>query len=266
MESFVNVVQYLDRIGVSCVEKPTPEYLALLHTNHLLSVPFENLDIHHDVAIVLNQENLFDKIVLRRRGGFCYELNGLFAWLLHNLGFDVSMVSGRVYDPGSSAFSPAFDHMVLFVQLTQTFLVDVGFGDCFRKPIPLSDGTVEDISGQYRIRPSRLNDDDFQVERHRMGRWEIEYSFDERVRKLEDFAQRCSFHQTSPDSHFTQSIVCTLASQEGRKTLSSENLKISKADVIKNTPIPTREYFYRLLFEHFGIRMEVEEQAQRAGR
>jgi len=94
------------------------------------TVPFENLDIHLKRPIVLEDNALFDKIVTRKRGGFCYELNGLFAALLRALGFDVVMLSAGVANP-EREFGPDFDHMALLVTLEQSWLADVGFGDSF---------------------------------------------------------------------------------------------------------------------------------------
>jgi N-hydroxyarylamine O-acetyltransferase len=258
----VDVKQYLDRIELSRVEEPSPEFLSSLQIAHLQAVPFENIDIHHGEEILLDLEHLFDKIVLLRRGGFCYELNGLFAWLLQSVGFEVSMISTGEYDRTTSTYSPDFDHMVLLVQLSRAFLVDVGFGDCFRKPIPLPDGAIEDTSGQYRLCPSSVNQKVFRVERLRKDGWEIEYCFDTMKRKLKDFNLKCSYHQTSPDSHFTQKMVCTLATPVGRKTLSSDYLTISEGEVINKTPIPSRDAFYRLLFEHFGVRVDLLDEVQ----
>src|SRR3954468_6333227 len=132
----MNVAAYLERIGYQGPRAPTAETLRRLHLAHLYAVPFENLSIHWGEPIELDDEALFEKIVVRRRGGFCYELNGLFAALLRALGFDVAMLSAGV---GGSAgeFSPEFDHMALLITLGERWLVDVGFGDSFREPLRL---------------------------------------------------------------------------------------------------------------------------------
>ncbi|TDI15991.1 MAG: arylamine N-acetyltransferase, partial [Acidobacteria bacterium] len=89
---------YLKRIGYRGSRQPTAETLRQLHRAHLLAVPFENLDIPLGHPIVLSLPSFYDKIVRRRRGGFCYELNGLFGWLLEQLGFTVVMLSARVFE------------------------------------------------------------------------------------------------------------------------------------------------------------------------
>jgi N-hydroxyarylamine O-acetyltransferase len=124
---------YLERIGYRGPTRPSVEVLQRLHTRRLLSVLFENLDIHLDRPIVLSEVAFFDKINEHRRGGFRYELNGFFATLLEGLGFRVSMLSARVARK-DGGFSPDFDHMTLLVRLKERWLADVGFRDLFTGP------------------------------------------------------------------------------------------------------------------------------------
>src|SRR4029079_18755156 len=121
----------LRRINYSGSLLPSAATLRELQLAHVQSVPFENLSIHSNEPIVLEDEALFEKVVERRRGGFCYELNGLFAALLRALGFKVEMVSAGVAT-ADGGFSPDFSHMTLLVELDQRWLVDVAFGDSFR--------------------------------------------------------------------------------------------------------------------------------------
>jgi len=110
---------YLERIHCSsAVNLASPEpslpLLRTLHEAHLLAVPFENLSIHYGQPIILGEEALYDKIVRRRLGGFCYEVSGLFAWLLRHVGFTVTLLSARVAQ-ADGGFTPEFDHMALLV-------------------------------------------------------------------------------------------------------------------------------------------------------
>ena len=106
----MDVDAYLRRIGYCGSPRPTIGTLRALHVAHLATVPFENLSIHLGEPIVLDVEALFEKIVTRRRGGFCYELNGLFGAMLQALGFDATMLSAVVIG-ASGEFGPEFDHM-----------------------------------------------------------------------------------------------------------------------------------------------------------
>src|SRR2546427_7197223 len=99
---------YLKRIVYRGSVRPSIDVLRRLHVRHLLSVPFENLDIHLGRPIILDQELFYNKIVRDRRGGYCYELNGCFAWLLRELGFRVSMLSARVAGKNGGFWSPLF--------------------------------------------------------------------------------------------------------------------------------------------------------------
>src|SRR5512145_3494995 len=109
----MDVEAYLARIGYDGPLAVDPQVLRDLHRAHLLAVPFENLDIHHGRRIELGLDSIYDEIVRRRRGGFCYELNGLFAWLLERLGFELQRHSARVC--GAAGQGPVFDHLTLQV-------------------------------------------------------------------------------------------------------------------------------------------------------
>src|SRR5215470_12755794 len=130
---------YLSRIGVGSTDLPADETtLRLLQRQHLLSVPFENLDIHWKRPIVLDTNRFYQKIVEEKRGGFCYELNGLFNELLVDLGYKTRLVSARVFDVGKGEFGPEFDHMIVIVTIGgQEYIADVGFGDFSAEPLLL---------------------------------------------------------------------------------------------------------------------------------
>jgi N-hydroxyarylamine O-acetyltransferase len=132
----VDIRAYLDRINYRGPLEPTAETLRALHRRHMMSVPFENLDIGLGREIVLDPERFVEKIVTHRRGGFCYELNGAFAALLGALGFHVTLLSARVANDQGIA-SKEFDHLALQVDLEDRWLADVGFGDSFVEPLCL---------------------------------------------------------------------------------------------------------------------------------
>jgi N-hydroxyarylamine O-acetyltransferase len=217
----VDVAAYLDRIAYRGPLDASVETLCGLHLAHLYAVPFENLDIMSGRPIALGNAELFDKVVTRRRGGFCYELNGIFCALLRELGFPATMLSAEVACE-AGGFSPEFDHLALRVDLDEPWLADVGFGDGFRLPLRLNDlGDQEQDGRLYRI----AVDSEYRVlQRRDPDGWTPQYRCTLRPRSLEDFAERCRFHQTSPESHFTRSRICTLATPEGRVSLSGLRL------------------------------------------
>jgi N-hydroxyarylamine O-acetyltransferase len=252
----LNIKAYLERINYPGSLAPTAETLRELQTAHLLTVPFENLSIHAHEPIVLADEDLFAKIVERRRGGFCYECNGLFAALLRAIGFDVVMLSAEVAH-AEGGFSRPFDHMTLMVNLEQRWLVDVGFGDSFLEPL-LLDVRGEQAQGEraYRIVPDEGYLILIRRDRRDNNQSEPQYRFTLQPYKYDDFAEMCHYHQTSPQSHFTQGRICSRATPEGRITLSEMRLiTTSKNGGRQERTLASEEEYAATLRECFGIVM-----------
>lgn len=253
----MNIKAYLERINYHGSLVPNAETLRALQVAHLLSVPFENLSIHAAEPIVLEDDALFTKIVERRRGGFCYEANGLFAALLRALGFDVQMLSAEVAN-ADGGFGPAFDHMTLLVLLAERWLVDVGFGDSFREPLRL-DETTEQAQGNraYRILPDGAYFTLMQRSDNLPGsEWEAQYRFTLRPHEYADYGEMCHYHQTSPLSHFTRGRLCSLATDAGRITLSELRfITTAKDGVQRERTLTSPAEYAAILRERFGIVM-----------
>jgi len=249
----MNVGAYLERIGYRGPLAPTAETLRRLHVAHLLAVPFENLSIHARETIVLDDESLFDKVVARRRGGFCYELNGLFAALLRELGFRVEMLSAAVARR-EGGFGPEFDHMALLVRLEERRLADVGFGDSFVEPL-LLDERAEQAQGS---RAFRVEEDGGRLVlsmKDAGGGWEPQYRFGLEPHAYADYAEMCRFHQTSPESHFTRGRVCSRLTAEGRVTLTGSRLIKTGGGERTERELADEAERDAALLEHFGISM-----------
>ena len=249
----MDISAYLARIRYSGPLNCTSETLKQLQLAHLLTVPFENLSIHAAEPIVLDETALFDKIVRRRRGGFCYEVNGLFAWLLKALGFEVAMLSAGVAND-QGVFSPDFDHMTLLVRLDEPWLADVGFGDSFVEPIKVKPWRESNQRGVlYRI---IADNDRFVLERASLDHdWKPQYRFGLTPYQFADYAERCNFHQTSPESHFTRNRICSLLTARGRITVSDKRLIINEDGTREEREIVSDEEQAILLREQFGIVM-----------
>lgn len=213
------IAAYLSRIGSARPERPGADELATLQQNHLAAVPFENLSIHLGEAITLDVDALVEKVVDRRRGGFCYELNGAFAALLSALGYSVTMHSARPFRPDGSV-GPPFDHLALTVDVDdEAFLVDVGFGRFAGRPIRLASRVEqEDPEGVVLLVDTADGDVDVLLG------GEPQYRLEPRPRQLADCVPTCWWQQTSPGSHFTQSLTCSLPTTDGRVTLSGDRL------------------------------------------
>ena len=250
----MDVKAYLERINYYGSLAPTAETLRELQVAHLLAVPFENLSIHYKQPIVLEDDALFTKIVEHRRGGFCYEANGLFAALLRGLGFDVAMLSAGVAN-AEGGFGPNFDHMTLMVTLEQRWLVDVGFGDSFREPL-LLDERDEQVQGRhaYQFVPDRAHL--VLMQRDDGDEWKAQYRFTLQPYEYADYAEMCRYHQTSPQSHFTRARICSRATEQGRVTLSEMRfITTSKNGERQERTLTSQEEYVVMLREHFGIEM-----------
>ena len=262
---------YLERIrSSSAIDLAGPEpslpLLRAMHQAHLLAVPFENLSIHYGQPIILEEAALYDKIVRRRRGGFCYELNGLFAWLLRQLGFKVTLLSARVAQ-SDGGFTPEFDHMALWVHDVEDAdrLADVGFGDSFRQPLRMQPDVEQDGADGYRYLLRFDVDDSSDTSEtswlmQRRGEqqsgetdWEPQYRFTLQPHIMADFVDRCHFQQTSPESHFTQKCVCSLAVPDGRITLSDRHLITTLHGVRVEHDLASEDEYRDVLEEQFGI-------------
>ncbi len=250
---------YLERIRYQGSREPTTETLRQLHRAHMLTVPFENLDIPLGHPIVLSLSSFYDKIVGRRRGGFCYELNGLFGWLLEQIGFPVVMVSARVFDgtrPG-----PEFDHLVLLVEMEETLVADVGFGDSFLEPLRFDSGDEYVLHGSsYRLTGP---DSERVLQRRRESDWEPLYVFSPVSRRLAEFTAMCQHHQTSPESTFTRKTVCSLATPDGRITLSNNRLIMTAGGGREEREVSGQEEYRTLLKTYFGIDLDEEARIDR---
>jgi N-hydroxyarylamine O-acetyltransferase len=253
--------------------QPSVPLLRTLHQAHLFAVPFENLSIHSGEPISLEEAALYDKIVRRHRGGFCYELNGLFAWLLRQLGFTVWLLSARVAQ-ADGGFSPEFDHLTLQVHSLDgaEWLADVGFGDSFRLPLRLQPDLEQDGGDGYtyrlRVDAAATGEEgdasdggearaaSWLLQRRgatEWTEWEAQYRFASRPHVMADFVERCLFQQTSPDSHFTQRRVCSLALPDGRVTLSDRRLITTLHGAREERELASEEEYRAVLADRFGV-------------
>jgi N-hydroxyarylamine O-acetyltransferase len=194
---------YLERIGFSGTARPDLETLRALQHTHVRSVPFENLDVQLRRPVGLDIEACFEKIVRRRRGGWCFELNGLFSWALGEIGFDVVRMSGGV-NRERAGDAQMGNHLCLLVRIDRPYLVDVGFGGSLSQPLPLNAAehrqppyhlSLADLGNGYWRFSERTHDNSF--------------SFDFRLSAADEtrFADKCAELQTSPASPFVQNLV-----------------------------------------------------------
>ena len=244
---------YLQRINYTGPLTCSAETLRQLQVAHLLSVPFENLSIHSGEPIVLDDDALFTKIVTGGRGGFCYELNGLFAALLRALGFEVSMLSAQVANAEGN-YGPDFDHMTLMVTLSDRWLVDVGFGDSFLEPLPL-DEQSEQVQRNRAYRIVREGRRLVLMQRSTAQEWQPQYRFTLKAYQYPAYAEMCRYHQTSPESHFTRARICSRATPEGRISLSGLRFIETAGEKRSERILNNEEEYATTLRDQFGVLM-----------
>jgi N-hydroxyarylamine O-acetyltransferase len=244
---------YLRRISVSSPVHADAAGLRMLHRAHQKSVPFENLSIHLGEPISLDEDDLVSKIVDRRRGGFCYELNGAFGLLLETLGAQVARVSARVYGDGQR-LGPPFDHMALIVRLpdgTGPWLADVGFGRHSVYPLLLDSRTgQDDPAGRFLLADAADGDVDV------LKNGEPQYRVELRERSLADFIPTCWWQQTSPMSHFTEGTICSLLTEDGRVSISGRTLIRTSNGSRTEQRLPSDDVLLAAYRDHFGVALD----------
>lgn len=200
----MDVRPLLARLGVDAPPRPDLHTLHRLHRAWRTRVPYENVDIQLGRPIRLEPDALLDKFGRRRRGGFCYEMNGALALLLSSVGFAVEVVEAGVLRAtrGDAAWG---NHVALLVTVDgERWLADTGIGDAFLEPLQLRAGSHRQGELVYRL--ERLDPDTWRVHHHPAGTV-ASYDLRTRPRPLADFAARCDELATSPDSPFVRVLV-----------------------------------------------------------
>ncbi|KAM8962488.1 arylamine N-acetyltransferase 2-like [Pelodytes ibericus] len=252
----MDIKAYLQRVGIAATTVPSLVALSKLHSQHLLSIPFESLSIHCGEKIILDPALLYEKIVVKRRGGFCYENNGLFLWVLQVLGYNPRVLSARVKNPVTQVFGPPYDHMILTVELEgRRWLCDVGYGEGIKKPFPIEAGWEEDQDGR-RLRIREEQEEWFLEVKEDEG-WKILYKFTLKECHFEDFKSMCEYQQTSPNSIFYNKSFCSLQLAHGRVTYMGNRLihtdYTAGGGQVKTTQHVTDEEIPDVLRDTFGI-------------
>lgn len=206
---------YLNRIGYTGQVTPTADVLRDVHRAHLRAISYENLDIHLGL-LMLEIDAIYDKIVNRRRGGWCYEMNSLLAWALREIGFEVRMVSGAVNRARAGDLAES-NHLVLLVQLDQLYVADAGFGNGFLEPLPLAEGEYLQNGFHFRLERDVEHAGRWLFHNHASGGPGFDFTL--APRQIGDFAERCQWLQTSPDSGFVRVTVCHRFTVDGYLSL-----------------------------------------------
>ncbi|MGC7871952.1 arylamine N-acetyltransferase family protein [Desulfosporosinus sp. SYSU MS00001] len=251
-----NIDAYLERIKYEGKVDVSYETLYALHTSHTLNVPFENLDVYNRTPILLDPGSLYEKIVKNKRGGYCFEMNGLFSFILKELGFKVTDLLARGTTDGKTYFAKL--HQMMMVEIdNKRWLVDVGYGkNGITAPLLLQEGVDQrQFTHTYRL----LKDPKFGfVLQYKVeDRYQYLYAFTLDECYPMDFQMSNHFTATYPDSLFLKMKFCTMPTKEGRITLTDDHFKVIANGKVFERHIENDSEFNELLNKHFKLNLNL---------
>jgi N-hydroxyarylamine O-acetyltransferase len=249
---------YFDRIQLKEKLTPSPEALRLITQHQAFHIPFENLDVYLGKELAIEPEAVFRKIVLNRRGGYCFELNQLLFQALREVGFDCFLTLARVHykrpDPGPRT------HLIVLVDLDgHRWLVDAGFGGPGpRHPIPFM---YEKVHKQFQDHYKLEEAGSFGSVLLKKDRttWQPIYTFLEEHTVAADLHVANFFTSTHPSSIFRQNILCVLPSQNGRNILFNDQLQLESVPKRKSQEVLQSDYS-RTLNKTFNIQLSADDE------
>jgi N-hydroxyarylamine O-acetyltransferase len=249
-----NLDGYLARLNYSAAVQPTEDGLEGLHRAQFYSIPFENFDILLGRRIDLEPSALFDKLVSRRRGGYCFELNGLFLLALKAIGFNARALLARVHTTGTPS---GRGHQITLVSIAdRDWVADVGFGNPYlHAPIPLEVDRPSDHGGRT-IRLTNAGHFGMMLQAFKAGRWQDLYSFDLQRVYPGDIAYGNHYSSTHPNSFFTYARTAILPSPNGAVTLFNQILKKRTGEVEQVQSVKEGQAYLDALKTHFGIELD----------
>jgi N-hydroxyarylamine O-acetyltransferase len=250
----VDLERYLDHIGYDGPLAPSPEALAELQRCHLTTVPFEALDPYLGVEVSVEPADAYRKVVEDCRGGFCFELNGLFSWALEELGYEVRRLAAQA-QKGDGQLGPHFSHLTLLVELNRRWLVDVGFGSpFFLEPLDLDERSNQVRGG----RPYRIHEEGGRLFAEEVGAEEengYRFTLEEHVRA--DFAEQCRIYSTDSNSSFSRrGPVAISFEDDGWLSMTGTRVRGERAGERFERKIESPEQWHRELGANFGLTVE----------
>ena len=255
---------YLARIGLKLPPPHDTEGLTALQRAHRLAIPFENIDVVLGRRVSLAPEAVFDKLVTRRRGGYCFEHNALLHEALEALGFETRPLLARVW-LGADETPPRTHTLNLVTIDGAPWIADAGFGGSYTPPMPLAKGEVAAADGtRHRLR--RHDDHDWMLERlgaadgTGMG-WLPQYSFTTERIWPADLHQAHHFTATVPGGRFTSNVVASIVLPSGFASILNRDYSRVSAKGTERTEIVSARAFRIRLNLMFGIELTADDVA-----
>jgi N-hydroxyarylamine O-acetyltransferase len=257
------ITQYLSRIKIDACNADLAG-LMKLQEQHTENIPFENLDIVVGREISLDYHRLFEKIIRKNRGGYCFESNILYAKLLKALGFSPQPVLGRVWLSNPKRIPPR-NHLAYLVELDgKTYLTDVGFGGLITR-IPLDinlSSPVHDKDGLMRV--VQLNEREFMVQRQNEKGWANQYSFENIEISRRDIEISHYYMSTNPESHLYYHKCIGRNTKEGRIGLFNNKMSTRKGiKVVKKKRVEFGDEWLEIIKNDFSIDLDFSEEELR---
>ncbi len=253
----LDLTGYFDRINYRGNAEPNLNVLQDLVTAHTRSIPFENLDPLLGVPVDdLSPAALIDKLVYRRRGGYCYEHNGLMGYALAEVGFGVRRLAARVvWMRPPELPPPTQSHTLLAVTFPGSqgsYLVDVGFGgQTPTSPIRFETGGIQQTTHEpYRLEDRR---DGMVVQAQVRDQWQTLYEFTTTTRPMIDLQVGSWFVSTHPSSHFVTNLMAALVTDDGRWNLADRKLAIHGDSGTEKILLADADAVVETLRDRFGI-------------
>jgi N-hydroxyarylamine O-acetyltransferase len=242
--------RYLRRIDYGGPLSPTVQTVRQLHRAHLLAIPFENIDVQLGMTPSIEHDAIFNKLVVRERGGWCFEHNLLFAWVLKQIGLRYDLIGATVNRSQKVEGAP-INHMALLVHLDEPYLADVGFGNGFLTPLPLREGTFNDGRFDFKL---VHHGNYWRFYNHRENG--ASYDFTGAPADLAAIAAANESLATSADSPFVQTLVCSQLTEDGMVTLTNAALRRFTAQQLNEETATSLAAFERVLREYFSLHIE----------
>lgn len=248
------IKKYLDLINCE-IHTLSINYISELQKNHIETIAWDTIDLYLKRKINLSPHAILEKFLSERGAGVCYELNGAFYHLLESLGFEVHLVSVHVHGHNNNVFNFKIDtHVAIILKFNEKlYLVDVGWGDSYRKPVPLEKNIIfSDNTGKYKL-SFKKNLGKYELEKFCNDAWRRQYSFSLEKRELDSFYENLNIIYHDPAHEIHRQLNCDKPNKNGAFYLKNDEFTIKEGDKIEKNSFENYGGIQNILIKFFGI-------------